>query len=191
MWPAIAIHVVGGIMRANAARRAAEAQAAQDEFNAKLADMAQGDALARGQVDEGNVRRGVSEKISTQRAQLAASGVDVQSGSALDALSSQRARGELAALVVRSNAAREAWGLAGVAQNYRNKAAYARQSGSEAFLAELIGTGTNVAEDASKLSGSPGITTPLIRVGEPTVPDAWMNGDPLVGYNPQGDGMTP
>jgi hypothetical protein len=184
MWPLaipLALNVIGGIVRANAARRAAQAQARQDEFNAHLSDMAAGDALARGEVDSGNVKRQTSEAISSDKASLGASGVDVQAGSALDALAGQRARGELAALVVSSNAKRQAWGYEGTAQNYRAHAQYALQQGDDAFLAGILGTGASTAEMVTK-GGVPGVTTPIIRVGEPTeAPPMSLSGYPAGG----------
>jgi hypothetical protein len=186
MWPLaipLALNVIGGYVRAQAARRAAEAQARQDEFNAHLQDMAAGDALQRGEVDSGNVKRQTSEAISSDKAQLGASGVDVQAGSALDALAGQRARGELAALVVSSNAKRQAWGFEGQAANYRAHGQYALQQGDDAFLAGLLGTGASTAEMAAKSGLVPGVTSPIIRVGEPTEPAPLsMTGYPLSGF---------
>lgn len=177
--------IAGGFMRANAARRAAHAQAQQDIYNAQLAEAAARDAKARGEVNEGNVRRRTSDVVSADQAQLGASGVDVQSGSALDTLAGQRMRGELAARVVRSNAAREAWGYAGTAAGLRAKAAYAEQSGDQDFISSLISGGAGALSAAHGTgggnAGSPGIDYPLIRVGEPTVPEAWMR-DPMAGF---------
>lgn len=178
----VATTLLGGILKGNAAKRAAAAQAAQDEFNAKLSDTAAGDALLRGLTAEGAVARATSDAVSTGRAQLGASGVDTQSGSAVDSLAGLRARGQLAALVIRQNAAREAWGDQGQAANFRARAKNALQSGSDQYIGELLSAGASAlqayqkgkgfdskgGESASEGPGTPGIDTPIIRVGEPT-----------------------
>jgi hypothetical protein len=173
----IGVQLLGGIMRAQAAKRAAQAQAAQDEYNAKLAEMGAGDALLRGVTQESAVKQATSEHISTGQTQLAASGVDVQSGSAVDTLAGLRARGMLAALVVRGNAAREAWYSQGQAANFRAKAQYALQAGDDAATGDILGAGAGalgMAGQAGAFSRSmpstPGVDTPIIRVGEPTLP---------------------
>lgn len=169
----IATALAGGVLKANASRRAAQAQAAQDEFNAKLDETAAGDALLRGQTAESAVHQVTSDRISTGKASLGASGVDTQSGSAVDALAGLRARGMLAALVLRGNAARDAWGFQGRAADFRARAQFALQSGDDAALGDMLGTGSQILGIAGKtgsFSGlsTPGVNTPLIRVGEPT-----------------------
>lgn len=191
----IATTLLSGIMKGNAAKRAAQAQAAQDEYNARLAEAAGGDALLRGQTQESAVKQLTSERVSTGKAQLGASGVDVQSGSAVDTLAGQRARGALAALVVRSNAAREAWGYSTQAQGLHVRAAYALQSGNDAALGDLLGAGAG-ALDVANRSGAfrsgagPGVETPLIRVGEPTTAPVSF-GDTSVGDFPFESGALP
>jgi hypothetical protein len=171
----IGMQLAGGVMKANAARKAAQAQAAQDEYNARLSEAAAGDTRLRGQTQESAVKELTSERISTGRAQLGASGVDVASGSAVDTLAGQRARGELAALVVRGNAARSAWGYESQASNFRAKAKYALEQGDDAALGALLGAGgeaLGMASTAGAFKSSapstPGVDIPIIRVGEPT-----------------------
>ncbi|HEY2848350.1 MAG TPA: hypothetical protein VGI97_00605 [Gemmatimonadaceae bacterium] len=193
----IGMQLAGGLMKANAARKAAQAQAAQDEYNARLSEAAAGDTLLRGQTQESAVKQLTSERISTGRAQLGASGVDVQSGSAVDTLAGQRARGALAALVVRGNAARSAWGYEAQASNFRAKAKYALEQGDDAALGALLGAGgqaLGMAGQAGAFKSSalstPGVTTPLIRVGEPTNPPPAF-GDAGFGDFPFEDGALP
>jgi hypothetical protein len=68
----------------------------------------------------------------------------------VDTLAGQRARGELAALVVRGNAARSAWGYESQASNFRAKAKYALEQGDDAALGALLGAGGEALGMAGK-----------------------------------------
>lgn len=185
----IGLSLFGGVMKASAAQRAAAAQAQQDRGNARLAALAASDAVSRGSIAEGGIDRRTSEAVSTDQSSLAASGVSTNSGSALSTLAAQRAQGAFAAIVARNNAAKEAWGYETQSQNFESRATYALQSGDSQASADILGGLTSALGGAQKgglfsNAGSPGITTPLIRVGEPTFPEAFM-GNPLAGYSDQ------
>jgi hypothetical protein len=163
-----AMQIFGGFLRANAARRAARMQAAQDRRNATIAEFAGGDALQRGSAEEGAIKQATSERISSDQAQLGASGVDVRSGSALDTLSGQRMRGALTALRARSNATRLAWGYRTEADNLRFQGDYAEYAGDQAFKEQLLGGGLQGAGSLAQGNGGAGVAYPIIRIGEPT-----------------------
>lgn len=117
-------------------RRAAAGAEAQGNYeagileqNASLADQQRADALARGREAELQQRRGTRGMIGAQRAAIAASGVSVGSGSALDVQTDTAHLGELDALTLRNNAAREAWGFDVQAADLRAKAAMAAAGG--------------------------------------------------------------
>lgn len=130
------INVVGQKKAANAARRAgeanqraAESQAELADYNAAVADLQAKDAIARGAEDESRFRQGVRLLIGSQRSAIAASNVDVGFGSAVDTQADAAMLGELDALTVRTNAAREAWGYNVQAQDLRKRAEIARKEG--------------------------------------------------------------
>jgi hypothetical protein len=164
----VGLHLLGGFLRANAARRAARMTAAQARRNAMLSEMAAGDAADRGQIAEGEARLATSGRVASDQAQLASAGVDVKSGSALDILSSQRGRGELIAQRARSNALREAWGYKTKAEEFRMDAAYADQTGDQAFVNEILGGGLSAAGSYTQGQGGAGVAYPVLRIGEPT-----------------------
>ena len=90
-----------------------ERQAAYQESVAKnnaivLGRLAE-DAIQRGQKDEMEHRLKVARFKSRQRAELAASGVDVNEGSASDLQADTMMLGELDALTIRNNAERESY----------------------------------------------------------------------------------
>jgi hypothetical protein len=67
--------------------------------------------------------------IGTQRAEFAAQGVDVGSGSAVDVQKDTAYQGEIDALTLRTNAAREAWGYTVEAQGETLQAQNTRKLG--------------------------------------------------------------
>lgn len=112
-----------------AQRRASESQAELLDYNAQIADLQASDAVSRGQQEESKFRQGVRVMIGGQRAGIAAGNVDVGYGSAVDVQADAAMLGELDALTIRQNAAREAWGYKVEAADTRQRAKIARQEG--------------------------------------------------------------
>jgi hypothetical protein len=108
---------------------AANSQADLADFNAQVADLQATDALARGDQNEARFRAGVRGMVGTQRTGFAAGGIDVSSGSAVDVQADTAYFGELDALQIKTNAAREAWGFSVQADDLRKRAEIARKSG--------------------------------------------------------------
>lgn len=131
--------VAGGIYKGYAARQAGYEQAAILEGNALTADYAAGDAEARGAQAEGKVRLEGGQKAAHQSSQLAASGVDVQSGSAVDVVADTGMFTELDAAIARSNGRREAWGYREQGKQFRRQASLQRSSADAALIAGIFG----------------------------------------------------
>lgn len=93
-------------------------QRAMDFLNQQAAEVGAGDALDRGAQAAGQARMAGSQLIAKQKVGYAAAGVDVQSGSALDAMADARMLSELDAQKLRNNAAREALGYKMKAYQY-------------------------------------------------------------------------
>jgi len=155
---ALALAVGGTIMNAvgqkkagNAAGRAAESQAQQLEYNATVADLQAGDALARGAEDESSFRSQVRGLIGTQRTTLASTGVDVGFGSAADVQADAAYLGEIDARRLVANAQREAWGFRVQADDLRMGADVARQGGQAARTAGSWGAATSVVGGTGSL----------------------------------------
>lgn len=132
-----AINVAGNIKAGNAAKRAGEAQQRASEsqaeladYNAAVADLQAKDAIARGAEDESRFRQGVKLLIGNQRATFAQSNVDVGFGSAVDVQADAAMLGELDALTIRTNAAREAWGYQVQGEDYRRRGQILRKEGT-------------------------------------------------------------
>ena len=114
--------------------------------NASAAEAAARDAAERGDNEAAMQRLQVSRLIGRQRAAFSASGVDASSGSALDVLGDTAAMGELDVQTVRSNAAREVWGL-------RTQAAVDRFSGRVSRRMGAIGAGSTLLTGAGQMAG--------------------------------------
>jgi len=130
---------------------AAESQAQLADYNASVADLQALDAEQRGEEEANRYRQGVRALFGEQRTGLAASGVDVGSGSALDVQADATFLGELDALTIRTNAAREAWGykvqavdLRARARITRKEGVYAAAAGEDAARAGTIGAATTL-----------------------------------------------
>lgn len=114
--------------QASAVRREGRYISAVNTANAALADESAEDAIARGWLAEQRLRTGTHGLAAEQRTMLAAQGLDLSTGSAAEIAENTIALGELDALMIRNNAAREAWGYRVEATNFRQQALLARSS---------------------------------------------------------------
>ena len=96
--------------QADASKKAANYQAQVAANNAKVSAWQRSDALQRGEIDAQNSMRQQADVMGKQRASMAANGIDITQGSALDVLSTTRFLGQADVNTIQSNAAREAWG---------------------------------------------------------------------------------
>jgi hypothetical protein len=135
----IGLNMVGGFLKGRAEQQAAEANAQTAEQNAGFADQAAADAIARGGIREGQIKLAGSSFASRQKVALASSGVDVQAGSAVDAVANTAGLSALDALTARSNATREAWGFKVQASQYRRQAQVIRATGKAQAEGAILG----------------------------------------------------
>ena len=101
----------GAYNQSKATKQSLEYQSAVARNNAEYSESQARDAIRRGQVAENDVRRRTAQLEGSQRARLAANGIDLGEGSALNILLDTDYFGEMDALNVRDNASREAAGL--------------------------------------------------------------------------------
>lgn len=119
----LATGVFGSYDKSKANQAAYEYQSSVNKNNATMAGWQAQDALQRGATAEQNQRLKTAQLRSSQRARLAANGVIIDEGSALNLLDDTDFMGERDALTIRDNAKREAWGARVQASNYSNDAA--------------------------------------------------------------------
>lgn len=113
----------------DAQQAAANSEADLSDYNAGVAELQGQDSLERGAIAESRFRTQVRGAIGRQRAGIAGSNVDVGYGSAVDVQGDAAYLGELDALTIRTNAAREAWGYKVQAEDLRTRATIARKTG--------------------------------------------------------------
>ena len=95
--------------QAQTAKGQAKYQEGVANNNKIIADRAADDAIKRGAVEEERKRQDIELLKGKQLAGFAGSGTDLSSGSALDVIGETAALGELDALTIRSNYARESY----------------------------------------------------------------------------------
>lgn len=100
----------GGLMGAVGAYESTAARKGMLATDAKIANWQASQALISGQQQEESSRLQSGALFGKQRAQLAANGVQLGSGSALDLLAGTKFIGNLDAATIHENALRTAWG---------------------------------------------------------------------------------
>ena len=126
-----------------------EAKSSADKYNATIASnnakIAEQNAEFKSR--EGEQQAAIEEqktraKVGAIQANQAAAGVDVNTGSAVDVRSSAASLGELNAITIRSNAAREAYGYQTQASNDKAQAAMDSSMAGKDLMAGVIGGAT-------------------------------------------------
>ena len=145
-----------GIAAGKTAKAQADAQATAMEQNATTSRILGHDAIERGGLEELRLRRELAQYRGSQRVQAASSGVDIDTGSALDARNATISEGEHDAAAIRFNAARQRWGYEQNAANLEAQAANTRAAGKYAKQNALIGSvlnfGLDIAQTANEYS---------------------------------------
>jgi hypothetical protein len=138
----LAISAVGAISSSQASasqtaatQEAEQMQAQTQQNNATIANWDASDAILQGQQKAQQSMQNTGSLTSTQRATMAANGLDLTQGSTANILASTKYQGELDANTIQANAARQAWG-------------YANQAASDASNAQIL------SSSANRLSGS-------------------------------------
>jgi hypothetical protein len=154
---AIGAMVVGAAAAAYGAYRSTQAQKASatynakvQEQNAKLAELQAQDTEARGRLEEDAYRKRLGQAQGAQLNALAATGVQLGSGSALDLQQDLRTAGDLDALSIRMNTQREAYAQRLGGTSALAEAALARNQA--AWANPYIAGGTSLAASAGSFA---------------------------------------
>lgn len=115
----------------------------QLEFNARLAEMDRADELKRGKDEQKFIKKRGAQMIGSQRAALAAQGIEIDSGTAALIQEETAEQVELESLTAGNNAWRRAWGLEVEALGARTSAAFTRESSRNRARNTLITGGIN------------------------------------------------
>jgi hypothetical protein len=149
----IAASLAGGALSAFGSLYQGKAEAAAQEFNARVSENNAKMAEAQAAEEERRVRVGGAKAIGDMRANFGASGVVTSEGSALDVLEESAMNVELDALSVRYQGHAQALAL-------KNEAFMARRAGKQAKLmgklgaaSSVLGAGANAYAQGSLNSG--------------------------------------
>lgn len=141
-WMALipaAIAVGQGVMgKANADNQAAYLTQIGHR-NAAYREQAAQDAERIGSVDADRYRRSVGQMIGTQRTAFASGNIDVNSGTAAEIQDDTAMFGELDALTIANNAAKEAWGYRVAADNELLNARVGKSNAQAAGTGSILG----------------------------------------------------
>jgi len=167
----LAMSAYGAYKQGSATKKAGQAQkgaadssAGLADYNAEVAEVQAEDAVARGAEEESRFRTGVRGMIGAQRTGFAAGNIDVGYGSAVDVQADVAFLGELDAITIRTNAARESWGYKVQAEDSRRRAAIMRKEGvnleaagkANANAAYILGASNLLAQGANLYSAKYG-----------------------------------
>lgn len=146
--------VVGSYYSAKSQKSSLGLQADLEEYQAQ-------NALVQGEREEQKVRMSTAQLKSSQRASMAANGVDLAQGSAAQVLTSTDYMGEIDAQTVRSNALKQAFGYR-VDARMKRAQADSISPGMAAFTT-LLGSGGQVASSWYALSKAGALDTNASR----------------------------
>lgn len=128
----------------------ADYRRSQLELNRQMADIQAKDAIARGDREAEALRARTKKLIGSQRAALAAQGIEVGSGSALDVQADTAALGAVDELTIRNNAWREAFGYRTQALGFGSQGALAALAARNQQRQTILTGGLNFATGAIK-----------------------------------------
>jgi hypothetical protein len=135
---------VSAVSQAKDTRNEASWSAAQLRTNASYSRMRAEDAKARGGASAMAAVVKARMTVGSQRAALAAQGIDISSGSALDVQVNTAELSDIDIMTIKNNAAREAWGYGVQAGDYDQQAKMAEQAGGNRSRNTLITGGLNM-----------------------------------------------
>lgn len=135
---------IGILFGAFATYEAGRARKKMFRYNARVGEYQAQDAIARGVVAADRRREETQQIIGGMRARGGHSGVDVNEGSMLEVQANAAYLGELDAVTITNNAAREAWGYKVAAQNASNAGRYAGMEGTMGATQTVITGASNL-----------------------------------------------
>lgn len=154
VYVGIALVVVAGAAQAKQEREAGKANAAIAENNARLAEEEGKDEAIQSSRESTQAAWRTRAILGSQRAAIAASGVDSETGSSFDLLGETALFGGAEQSAISQDAARKAWGRQSEALNYRNQGAQAKWMGKTSSNITILKTIGNAASMGAGSYGS-------------------------------------
>ena len=145
-----ATSAVGSYFSAGAQKAALQGQAALADTNARIAEIGAQSTLNQGQQQVANLTLKAGQLKGSQRAAMAANGIDLGEGNAAEVQASTDIMKEIDSNTLTANAVRSAWGYRTQAVNFQNDALMKRAGASSidpgmAAAGSLLGSAGSVA----------------------------------------------
>jgi hypothetical protein len=150
--------VAGTLVQMKAARDQASYQANIANQNAAIANAQAVSAGEQGAYEQSQIRKQAREVAGSQKAALAANGLDTSAGSPLAILAGTAYQGEQNAQISRYNTALQMWGYENQANQYRDQAKFAKQAGKNAATSSLLTGLTDLQKQYATLNNKKIIT---------------------------------
>lgn len=146
----MATSAIGSYFSAATQKATLQGQAAIADTNARIAELGAQSALSQGQQQVGALTLRAGQLKSTQRASMAANGIDLGEGSAAEIQASTDIMKEIDKNTLEVNAVRSAWGYRTQAVNFENDALMKRAGADSispgmAAATSLLGSAGTVA----------------------------------------------
>lgn len=122
--------------------------------NARMAEYAAADSQRRGEEEAQAARRRGDQIKGTQRARMAAAGLDLGVGTARELQDQTDFFSETDQSTARFNAARDAWASKEQAKGYRAQGSAAAQQGTLSAFGTILGTGAQVSDKWMTYTGN-------------------------------------
>ena len=122
MGAGVASNTVGSYWSAKTSKIALEAEAGIADTNARIAELAAQQELIKGEHEVASLTMRAGQLKSSQRAAMAANGIDLGEGSAAEIQASTDLMKEIDKNTVEANTVRSAWGYRTQGMNYQNRA---------------------------------------------------------------------
>ena len=145
-----ATSAIGSYFGAATQKAVLNGQAAVADSNARISELGAQSALMQGQQQVGALTLRAGQLKSSQRAAMAANGIDLGTGNAAELQASTDIMKEIDANTLTANAVRSAWGYRTQAMNFKNEALTRRASAGAlspgmAAASSLLGSAGSVA----------------------------------------------
>lgn len=136
-----ALQLSSGYSQAQAIEAEGDYQQSIYNINARFADVQAEDAIKRGDKEAIQLKKQAKKLIGSQRVALAAQGIDIESGSALEVQEDTAALAADDVMTIKNNAWKEAWGYRVQAFDFRNRGEFAKLSAKNKARNTLLTSG--------------------------------------------------
>lgn len=138
--------LAGGVSQSRAINAMGDYQKSIFDTNARFSELRAEDAIKRGDKEAQNVQKQAKRLIGSQRATLAAQGIELDEGTALQIQEDTAELGAADAMTVRNNAWREAWGFRAQALDFRSQGKMAKLGARNRAASTLLNAGMQSAQ---------------------------------------------